>query len=150
MSYSQALTHLTLWLQRRKANDKSVRTPPATIPRVPQDEFVQNMLRIAQLSAAHGAQPILIAPVYRDATTDPPEAARIRAHRDALRAAAQSANIPFLEIPELYETNYPATQQLFGELIHPNHEGHRVMANALLRFFATHDTLKGFNVPPSL
>jgi lysophospholipase L1-like esterase len=149
MSHSQALTHLTLWLQRRKAKTNAP-APPATTPRVPQAEFVNNMLEIARLAREHGAAALFIAPVYRDAVTNPPEAARIKGHRDALRAAAQAHGIPFLEMQALTETNYPATQQLFGELIHPNHEGHRLMATELLNYFATHDTLKGYNVPPGL
>ena len=149
MGYSQALTHVTLWLQRRKAKPHAP-APPVVIPRVPQAEFVSNMLEIARLARTHGAQALLIAPVYRDAVTDPPEAARIKGHRDALRAAAEANGVPYLEMQALTETNYPATQQLFGELIHPNHEGHRLMATELLKYFAAHDTLKGLNVPQGL
>jgi lysophospholipase L1-like esterase len=148
VSHVQTLAHLTLWMQRRRARDEKPR--PATVPRVPADEFAANMLEIARLAEAHGARPVLVGTVYRDSVTNPPEAARIKQTRDALRAAANSHGIPYLEIPELMETNYPATQSLFGELIHPNNEGHRVMANALLKFFAAYNTLKGLNVPPSL
>ncbi|HYY41864.1 MAG TPA: SGNH/GDSL hydrolase family protein [Pyrinomonadaceae bacterium] len=150
LGYSQALTHAALWLQRRKAERNAPAPPAANIPRVPQAEFVNNMLEIAHLAGAHGATALIIAPVYRDAVTNPPEAARIRAHRDALRAAAQANGVPYLEIQALTETNYPATQQLFGELIHPNHEGHRLLATELLRYFAAHDTLKGLHVPQGL
>ena len=106
------------------------------------------MLEIARLAESHGARVVLVGTVYRDAVTDPPEAARIKETRDALRAAAGLRGVHYLEIPELTES--ANSQQLFGELIHPNHEGHRVMANALLKFFAAYNTLKGLSVPPSV
>jgi lysophospholipase L1-like esterase len=148
ISHSQALSHLTLWMQRRRAHDE--KPQPSVTPRVPAAEFVSNMIEIARLAESHGARVVLVGTVYRDAATNPSEAARVKEHRDALRAAANSQGIPYLEIPELTETNYPATQDLFGELIHPNHEGHRLMATSLLKFFAAYNTLKGLNVPQSL
>jgi lysophospholipase L1-like esterase len=148
ISNSQALSHLTLWMQRRRAVKEKPK--PSVTPRVPAEEFAANMIEIARLSESHGARTVLVGTVYRDAVTNPTEAARVKAARDALRNAANSQGVPYLEIPELTETNYPATQNLFGELIHPNNEGHRLMANALLKFFAAYNTLKGLNVPQSL
>ncbi|MFL6229253.1 MAG: SGNH/GDSL hydrolase family protein [Pyrinomonadaceae bacterium] len=144
----QTLAHLTQWMQRRRAVTETPR--PATTSRVPTAEFAANMVEIARLAEAHGARAVLVGTVYRDAATNPPEAARVKEARAALRDAANSHGIPYLEIPELMEGNAPATQNLFGELIHPNNEGHRVMANALLKFFAAYNTLKGLNVPRSL
>jgi len=48
--------------------------------------------------------------------------------------------IPFLEIRELTEEAYPSNEGWFGERIHPNHMGHRLIASEL---FATsqHDPL---------
>jgi lysophospholipase L1-like esterase len=146
VSHSQALAHLSLWMQRRRASKEPPR--PATTPRVPQGEFAANMIEIARLSQERGARVVLVGTVYRDAATNPGEAARVRSHRDALRAAANSQGIPYLEIPELMEA--ANSQHLFGELIHPNHEGHRLMALSLLKFFAAYNTLKGLNVPQSL
>jgi lysophospholipase L1-like esterase len=146
VSHSQALSHFTLWMQRRRARD--AKPKPAIIPRVPRDEFAANMVEIAGLAEAHNARTVIIGTVYRDATTNPGEAAQVKAHRDALRAAAAGHGIPYLEIPELIET--ASSQNLFGELIHPNHEGHRLMALSLLKFFAAYNTLKGLNVPQSL
>ncbi|MDT7604662.1 MAG: hypothetical protein QOF61_2659 [Acidobacteriota bacterium] len=148
ISNSQMLAHLALWMQRRRAASEQPR--PATMPRVAPAEFAANMIEVARLAESNGARAVLVGTVYRDAVTDPPEAARVKETRDALRVAANSQGIPYLEIPELMEGSYPATQSLFGELIHPNNEGHRVMANALLKFFAAYNTLKGLNVPPSL
>jgi lysophospholipase L1-like esterase len=148
VSSSQTLAHLSLWMQRRRASGAPPR--PSTTPRVPKDEFAANMLEMARLAEAHGARAVLVGTVYRDAVTNPPEAARVKETRDALRSAANSHGIPYLEIPELMEGSYPASKNLFGELIHPNNEGHRVMANALLKFFAAYNTLKGLNVPPNI
>lgn len=149
MSYSQAVTHLTQWLRRRGQANAQPPAARSTIPRVPQTEYVNNLLEITRLSQNRGAAPLIIAPVYRDTVTNPPEAERIKNHRDALRTAAQQAGIPYLEIQELTETNHPATKALFGELIHPNHEGHRLMATALLKHFATQNMLKGLVAPQS-
>jgi lysophospholipase L1-like esterase len=146
LSHSQTLAHLSLWMQRRRASKETPK--PATTPRVPEGEFAANMIEIARLAEAGGARVVLVGTVYRDAVTNPGEAARIKSHRDALRAAANSRGIPYLEIPELTEA--ANSQHLFGELIHPNHEGHRLMALSLLRFFAAYNTLKGLNVPQSL
>jgi lysophospholipase L1-like esterase len=146
VSNSQTLAHLSLWMQRRRASKEPPK--PATTPRVPQDEFAANMIEIARLAEARGARVVLLGTVYRDAVTNPAEAARVHSHRDALRAAANSQGIPYLEIPELMEA--ANSQNLFGELIHPNHEGHRLMALSLLKFFAAYNTLKGLNVPQSL
>ena len=151
LSHSQALTHLRQWLQRRAQEaNRNAPAPAATIPRVPQAEYVQNLLEIARLGQGHGASVVIIAPVYRDALTNPPEADRIKAYRDRLRDATQQAGISYLEIEELTETSHPATVKLFGELIHPNHEGHRLMATALLKHFAAHHMLEGLTVPQSL
>lgn len=147
VSHSQALSHFTLWMQRRRAAPAK---PTVATPRVPQNEFAANMIEIARLAESHNARAVIVGTVYRDAVTNPGEAAQVKAHRDTLRAAANSSGVPYLEIRELTEANYPATQNLFGELIHPNNEGHRLMALSLLKFFAAYHTLKGLNVPPSL
>ena len=149
MSYSQALTHLTQWLRRRGQAKDQTPAPASTTARVSQTEYVDNLLEITRLSQSRGAATLIIAPVYRDAVTNPPEAERIKGHRDALRTAAQQVGIPYLEIQELTETNHPATKPLFGELIHPNHEGHRLMATVLLKHFAAQDMLKGLVAPQS-
>jgi lysophospholipase L1-like esterase len=150
LSVSQALTHLTQWLQRRAQARSNTPAQMATIPRVPQAEYVQNLLEIARLGQRQGSAVVIIAPVYRDAVTNPPEADRIKAYRDQLRDVTQQAGISYLEIEELTETSHPATIKLFGELIHPNHEGHRLMATALLKHFAAHHMLTGLTIPQSL
>lgn len=145
MCHSQALIHFSQWRQSRKPQaDHPNAGPP--VPRVSQQDYVANLLEISRIALAHGDQAVLIAPVYRDARSNPPEAALIRDYRNALREAAQARAIPYLQIEELTETNYPANDQLFGEGVHPNAAGHRIMARELLTFLAAHDMLKSLNV----
>jgi lysophospholipase L1-like esterase len=149
MARSQALTHAALWLQKRRGENPA---PSATmpVPRVTDREYVNNLLEIARITKEHNASAVIIGPVYRDREHDPKEANLMMHYGESLRAAAEEARVPYLEIRELTEAGYPDNVKLFGEPIHPNHEGHRRMADALLKFFAAHDMLKGINVPPSL
>lgn len=154
-SSSQAITHAALWLQRRRARaellqQQQTQQPPAQTPRVPENEFAANMIEIARLATESGARALVVGTVYRDAVTNPVEAARIRGHRDLLRSAAQVHGVDYMEIAELTEANHPNSKKLFGELIHPNHEGHRVFAAALLKHFAARGLLPGLNVPQNL
>ena len=68
-------------------------------------------------------------------------------HRDALRNAMQEAEIPYLEISELTEHNHPENRRLFGELIHPNLPGHRLMEVRLLEFLSRQGMLWDLSVP---
>jgi lysophospholipase L1-like esterase len=127
---------IRLGLAARKLAPARPSTEAANTMRVPRAEYVENMFAIAQLVKSRGAVPVFIGPVYRDRVAHPPEGDEIHAHRDALRAAAAAAGIAYLEIPELTEDAYPQNDRLFEEHIHPNHRGHRLMAERLLQFLA--------------
>ncbi len=129
LANSQALIHASLWWDGRVRPGVSASSP---VERVARGEYVKNHLAIANLCRAHGAQVVVIGPVYRDAVTYPEEAARLAGHRRALAEGMRGAGVPYLEIAALTEQAYPDTVPLFGELIHPNAEGHRRMADALL------------------
>ena len=146
MEHSQSLIHFSHWSHARRAK-KHPSNAPFTIPRVPPDDYVANLLETARVARDHHAQPLIIAPVYQSATANPPEAAQIKQYRDALREAAGRNGVPYLEVRELTEANYPANTALFGETIHPNYEGHKVMTRELLKFFADHDMLGSLRVP---
>jgi lysophospholipase L1-like esterase len=146
MCHSQALIHFSRWSRKAKANRPS---PGPPVPRVSTQDYVANLLQIAALARARGAEVVLIAPVYRDAQANPPEAALIRQYRNALHEAAQANGVPYIQIEELTETNYPANDNLFGEVIHPNADGHAIMARELLKFLSAHDMLKSLKVPQS-
>ena len=101
-------------------------------PRVALPDYLENHLAIARLAQQHGARTLVIGPVYRDAEESPDVAERIGRYRSALASAMREAHIPYLEVKSLTEMGYPANQSLFGEAIHPNARGHRIMARALL------------------
>jgi lysophospholipase L1-like esterase len=117
--------------------------------RVPRDEYVSNMLAIARLSRDHGAQAVLLGPVYRDRHSHPPEGEDIAGHRAALAEAAAREGFAYLEFPELTEPAWPGNRPLFSEHIHPSDRGHRLMAEELLRFLAERGLLGDLVVPPS-
>jgi lysophospholipase L1-like esterase len=131
---SQALVHVGLWM---RGGGKPA-APAGALPtmRVPREQYVENMLAIAALARTHGAQPVFIGPVYRDRVSHPPEGDDIAGYRAALRMAAEKAGVAYLEIPELTEDAYPGNMPLFEEHIHPNHKGHKLMAERLLAFLA--------------
>ena len=146
LCHSQALVHFSRWSHTRKAKaDHPSVGPP--VPRVSSEDYVANLLKIADLAHAHGAKAVLIAPVYRDAHTNPPEAELIRQYRDALQGAAQARGAPYLRIEELTETSFPANDKLFGENIHPNSAGHEIMANELLQFLSAQGMLDSLKTP---
>ncbi|MBW2541077.1 MAG: SGNH/GDSL hydrolase family protein [Deltaproteobacteria bacterium] len=145
LSTSQAISHLVSWRRERQ--------PPSAAPfagpslRVPVEDYVDNFLKIAELAEAHGASVAVIGPVYRDSIQNPDEGARMTRQRDALRDAMQKAGIAYLEIPELTEQNHPENLMLFGELVHPNKRGHRLMEVRLLEFLSHEKMLWDLSVP---
>jgi lysophospholipase L1-like esterase len=143
---SQALMHAGLRLRERRSRSAAGRPVPRVM-RVPRHEFVENMLGMARLARAAGAGVALVAPIYGNPEAHPPEGDDIAGHREALRAAAATAGIPFLEVPELTEKAYPGNAPLFEEHIHPNHRGHRLLAERLGRFLADQGLLRGLAAP---
>jgi lysophospholipase L1-like esterase len=142
--HSQTMAHFVKWRHSHQTNPQGTAT---SVPRVSCDDYVANLLEIAKLSRAHGAQPVLIGAVYHDAKANPPEAALMKQYRDALRDAANANSVAYLQIDQLTEAGYPGNDNLFGELIHPNIAGHQAMTKALLEFFDEHQMLSGLNVP---
>ena len=130
-AHSQAILHLARWLRGPGATSPA---PDAPGVRVSSGDHIKNLMRIASLAAEHGAGVIVIGQVYRDTTTDPAQAERVTRYRTLLAAACRERGIPYLEIPELTETSSPANHPLFGDPLHPNAEGHRLIATRLLSF----------------
>jgi lysophospholipase L1-like esterase len=143
LASSQALVHLGLRLRRPAPATAAARTM-----RVPRDEYVENLRAIAWTARSRRATPVLIGPVYRDRTAHPPEGDDIAWHRAALRAAAESDAIAYLEIPELTEGSYPSNAGLFEEHIHPNHQGHKLMAERLIETLASRGLLADLKTQP--
>ena len=141
MAWSQTIMHAVRWVKKSREEDPSTdesspagarRTPHLGVERVSMEDYLENFRLIAQLARSKGARPVFIAPIYRDAVTYTPQAARIARYRKALRQLAEDEGIPYLHIEELTEAAHPENASLFGDLIHPNHIGHRLMADRLL------------------
>jgi lysophospholipase L1-like esterase len=142
---SQALAHAIRWLRNRNApTGKSQRRPQ---PRVSEYEYVGNIKSIVQLAQGRQSKVIVLGAPYRDSTTNPSEAARMKKYRSHLRSSMEQANVPYLEVLELTEAASPANDGFFGELIHPNHIGHRLLASELLKLMKRNQMLADMNVP---
>jgi hypothetical protein len=68
-------------------------------------------------------------------------------YRAALGTTMKQRGIPFLEIRELTEEAFPANEGWFGERIHPNSMGHRLIASELLELIGSSQALANLNVP---
>jgi lysophospholipase L1-like esterase len=144
---SQALMRAGMWLRARRAD-----TAPSAGPgvmRVPRDEFVQNLREMVHLAREAGAGVAVIAPIYGNPVAHPPEGDDIAGHREALRAALARDGVPVLTVPELTEARFPDNAALFEEHIHPNHRGHRLLAERLLRFLESEGLLRGLTAMPA-
>ena len=144
IDHSQAFAHATRWLCSRNAPTAARATP---VPRVSQVEYVDNFKAIAGVAREHGASVIVIGAPYRDSTTNPPEAKLMTQYRAALKSAMQQSQTPYLEILELTEAAGTVNQGFFGELIHPNHIGHRLIASEMLKLMSERHLLSDLNVP---
>jgi lysophospholipase L1-like esterase len=145
VDHSQAFAHATRWLRSR--NKKSASQAVKPVPRVSEGEYLANIAEMIRLANKHGARGLVIAAPYRDAVTNPPEAKLMTQYRAALRQWAEQTQVPYLEVRELTEAAHPSNQGWFGELIHPNHMGHRLIASELLTQFKTQGLLKEMTVP---
>jgi len=144
IDHSQAFAHATRWLRSR--NDaKPVARVPA--PRVAQKEYVDNFNAIVRLAKDHGATVMVIGAPYRDSVTNPPEAQLMTQYRAWLKSEMQQSQTPYLEILELTEAAGSVNQGFFGELIHPNHMGHRLMASELLKLMSERHLLDDLKIP---
>jgi lysophospholipase L1-like esterase len=144
---SQTLLHLLRWLRAKR--QPTAAPPVVPVPRVSREEYVANLLQMARAARRHQAAVLVIGPVYRDRLSNPSEAERMSGYRAAAREAMREADVPYLEIAELTENAYPANLAVFGELVHPNHLGYRLMADSVLAFIRSRRLLTGINIPPA-
>jgi hypothetical protein len=114
---------------------------------VSEQEYLNNMLAIEDLAHQKGATVILIAAPYRDHSAEAPEADLMLQYRLALGTTMRQRKLPFLEIRELTEAAFPANEGWFGERIHPNHMGHRLIASELLKLISATHTLNALKIP---
>jgi len=140
---SQAFAHATHWLRSRNGAPQS---KPRPVPRVSEDEYLRNFSDIVDLVKSRNAKLLVIGAPYRDATTNPPEAALMTKYRVALRESMTGKLVPYVEVLELTEAAAPANEGFFGELIHPNHMGHRLLTSELLKIMARDKLLGNMKV----
>jgi lysophospholipase L1-like esterase len=134
---SQAALHLASALRPRpRARTLSL------VPRSSRERYVANVRAIAAEARRH-AGVLVIGPVYRDRTTIPDEAQRMAEYRSALAAAMAADGTPYLELPDLMEGAADHNAGLFVEHIHPNHAGHRRLAETLALFLQAHPEVWG-------
>lgn len=144
VDHSQAFAHATRWLRSRRAPAQRVIAPA---PRVSETDYVSNFSAIVNLAKENGASVIVIGAPYRDSKTNPPEAQLMTRYRASLKAAMQQSQTPYLEVLELTEAAGSVNEGFFGELIHPNHMGHRLLASELLKLMAQRHLLSDLSVP---
>lgn len=144
VDHSQAFAHATRWL---RSGDRSAQATPTLGPRVPGSEYVDNFEAIVSLVREHKASIVVIGAPYRDSKTNPPEAELMTKYRSALKEAMQQSQTPYLEILELTEAAGTVNEGFFGELIHPNHMGHRLMASELLKLMKQQKLLGDLVIP---
>lgn len=142
--HSQVFAHANRWLRSRNGPSQAAGTPA---PRVSETDYISNFKAIVNLARDHRASVIVIGAPYRDRTTNPPEAELMTRYRASLKSAMQQNQTPYLEILELTEAAGTVNAGFFGELIHPNHMGHRLMASELLKLMAQKRLLSDLDVP---
>ena len=145
IDHSQALAHATHWLRKGKTPTESAGRRPQ--PRVSQQEYIGNIRSIVDVARRRRASVIVIGAPYRDSTTNPGEAERMKRYRSALKTSMELDHVPYLEVLELTEAAAAANDGFFGELIHPNHMGHRLLASELLKLLARNRMLGELIVP---
>jgi hypothetical protein len=131
IDHSQAFAHATKWLRARNQAPAQQRSRP--VPRVLETEYLRNLGAIVDLALSRGTKVIVVGAPYRDETTNPSEADLMKLYRSSLRISMQQKKVPYLEVLELTEAASPTNDGFFGELIHPNHMGHRLLASELLK-----------------
>jgi lysophospholipase L1-like esterase len=146
IDHSQAFAHVTRWL-RSKNQPVAPAQPVKPVTRVSAPEYLDNFGEIVRLVRAKGAGLIVIGAPYRDMKTNPPEAALMKQYRVSLKGAMEQKQVPYLEVLELTEAAGSVNEGFFGELIHPNHIGHRLLASELLDLIREKKMLGDLNVP---
>jgi lysophospholipase L1-like esterase len=144
IDHSQAFAHATRWL---RSGNHGPAQRPRPVPRVSQDEYLNNFAAIVDLVRSRNMGIVVFGAPYRDSTTNPPEAELMTKYRAGLRASMTAKKVPYLEVLELTEAASPSNDGFFGELIHPNHIGHRLLASELLKLMARDKLLGDLKVP---
>lgn len=135
-------------------NDAAVdvwKSPPATSPRVPLEDYRKNLVTLAESAAKAGAKVIFMTPnplrwtsktrdLYGKPPYDPDRVdgfeAVLVSYREAMREVARERSFPLLDVPAVWsEALLKASAEVDAFLLdgmHPNDRGHEATATALL------------------
>jgi lysophospholipase L1-like esterase len=149
IDHSQAFAHATHRLRAKEAKAQQQTGRPIVRPaaRVSQQEYLNNMITIQELARQRGTSVIIIAAPYRDNDPNSPEANSMLQYRVALGTTMRQRGVPFVELRELTPEAYPSNEGWFGERIHPNHMGHRLIASELLKVTNATHCLNELKIP---
>ncbi len=134
VSKSQAAIYFSRAVVAMTGGGNANAAPGQPVHRVTPENYLLNIMHMVEAAKARGAEAIVFGQVYRDAVENPPQAKVISENRARLKQICDAQKIPYLQFDQLIETNFPANKNLFGELIHPNHIGHQIMADEILRY----------------
>lgn len=144
---SQKPDIVTVWLG---INDSAVDVwNGATEPRVPLPQFEENLKYFVKTLREHGAHPILLTPnalawtpelkrMYGKPPYKPDEpegfSVTLVKYVSAIRTIATAENVPLVDVFQIFEdyAEQHPTSRLLLDGMHPNDEGHRIVADALL------------------
>ena len=147
LSKSQALIYSNRWFKEKEESQKLPEDTELDLkPRVSKDDFIKNILAINELAMKYGAKNIVIGTLLRDAISETEQSNRIAEYRAELAKVMSEKNIPYLEIEVLTEAGYPDNYGLFGELIHPNHLGHQIIAEEIIKLIREKNIFEGNSV----
>lgn len=128
--HSQAMIHLLHWLGSRRPHPQQ----QADAVRVSQSDYLANIEAIVDLAKHYQGRALVIGQCIRRLDLTSERDRRIKEYRLALAERCRQDGIPYLEIPELTEAGWPGNEKLFGEDVHPGLEGHKLIAERLVRF----------------
>ena len=130
-------------------NDAAVdvwKDPPATASRVPLAEYEENLRWMIAALRSHGAKPVLMTtnparwtsklrelygkPPYRPEEADGFDAPVLSRYNEAVRRLAAELAVPLVEVHDAFTARNADKLLLDG--MHPNDEGHRLMAELLV------------------
>lgn len=148
-------------------NDSAVdvwKTPPATEPRVPLDRFRQNLQHFIEVLQDRGATVVLMTPnplawtpalqkQYGKPPYNPQDPdgfnRTLNAYTKAVREIAAAMQVPLVDVSKAHATHARISPEpLLLDGIHPNGEGHRLVARLLIDLFTTHRLLRELSHEP--
>jgi len=148
-------------------NDSAVdvwKTPPATEPRVPLDRFRQNLRHFIEAIEGRGAKVVLMTPnplawtpalltQYGKLPYDPQDPdgfnRTLVAYTAAVREIAAALQVPLVDVAQAHAAHARTSREpLLLDGIHPNGEGHKLVARLLIDLFTTRRLLSDLGREP--